>query len=131
MVAGEELFTGIGCAKCDVSTLVTGPSRLAAVLRKTFHPYSDFLLHDMGPDLDDGYTEGIAQTSEWRTAPLWGVGLAEQSQGGGSFFLHDGRARTFEQAIEFHGGEGAESRASFRTLPPDDVRRLLAFLRSL
>jgi CxxC motif-containing protein (DUF1111 family) len=131
VVAGEQLFSGIGCAKCHTPTLRTGPSSIAALSGVDFHPYSDLLLHDMGPELDDGYTEGRAETSEWRTAPLWGLGLAPRSQGGQGFFLHDGRAASLEDAIEQHGGEGGSSRAAFRLLVPADKTRLLAFLRSL
>jgi CxxC motif-containing protein (DUF1111 family) len=96
-----------------------------------FHPYTDLLLHDMGPELDDGYTEGSALTSEWRTTPLWGIGLADRSQGGQAFYLHDGRATTLRDAIELHGGEAAGSRAAFRALNPTQQEQLLAFLRSL
>lgn len=129
--AGEALFGQIGCARCHLPSLTTGASRIAPLHRVTFHPYTDLLLHDMGPELDDGYTEGRALTSEWRTAPLWGLGLAEAAQGGQAFYLHDGRARTLPEAIEFHGGEGAASRAAFRALSAADQARLLAFLRSL
>ena len=131
VLAGEALFGQIGCAKCHVPALTTGPSRIAALDRKTFRPYTDLLLHDMGPELDDYYTEGRALTSEWRTPPLWGIGLAEQSQGGHAFYLHDGRARTLEQAIELHGGEGAASRQGWRSLTRAEQAALLAFLRSL
>lgn len=129
--AGEEIFAGIGCTACHRATLRTGPSRIRVLDRVEFHPYTDLLLHDMGPDLDDGYTEGRALTSEWRTAPLWGLGLAESSQGGRAFYLHDGRATTLEQAIGYHGGEAAASRAAFQALPPADASRLIRFLRSL
>lgn len=128
---GEGVFGQIGCAKCHVPALRTGASSFAPVDRKVFHPFTDLLLHDMGPDLDDGYTEGRALTSEWRTAPLWGLGLAEQAQGGRMFLLHDGRARSLREAIEYHGGEGAASRSAFRSLPPDRQELLLAYLRSL
>lgn len=131
VVAGEALFTASRCSSCHVPTLTTGPSRIAALDRKTFHPYSNLLLHDMGPELDDGYTEGIATTSEWRTPPLWGLGLAERAQGGRAFYLHDGRARSLREAIELHGGEGAGSRDAFRRLSPAEQELLLAFLRSL
>ncbi len=131
VVAGEALFGQVGCARCHLPALTTGASRIAQLNRVTFHPYTDLLLHDMGPELDDGYTEGTALTSEWRTAPLWGIGLAERSQGGRAFYLHDGRARTLAEAIEFHGGEGAASRAAFRALTPAQQAQLLAFLRSL
>jgi CxxC motif-containing protein (DUF1111 family) len=131
VVEGEQIFRDIGCAKCHQSTLMTGPSSLAPLDRVTFHPYTDLLLHDMGPELDDGYTEGRATTSEWRTAPLWGIGLAAQSQGGRTFLLHDGRAETFDQAIEAHGGEGAASRSRYRALADGLREKLFAFLRSL
>ncbi|NOT08376.1 MAG: thiol oxidoreductase [Gemmatimonadales bacterium] len=129
--SGEALFTSLGCARCHVPALTTGASRIAALDRKVFYPYTDLLLHDMGPELDDKYTEGIALTSEWRTAPLWGIGLAERSQGGRAFYLHDGRARTLREAIELHGGEAAASRQAFRALTPAEQELLLAFLRSL
>lgn len=131
VMAGQALFAQSKCASCHTPALTTGSSRIAALNRVTFHPYTDLLLHDMGPELDDGYTEGIALTSEWRTAPLWGVGLADRAQGGRGFFLHDGRAQSLEEAIELHGGEAAAARQAFRSLSPADQERLLAFLRSL
>lgn len=131
VTAGEALFDRIRCGACHTSSLRTGPSRIAALDRKVFHAWTDLLLHDMGPELDDEYTEGSALTSEWRTAPLWGIGLAERSQGGYGYYLHDGRARTLREAIELHGGEAAASRAAFRRLSPADQEAVLAFLRSL
>ncbi len=85
----------------------------------------------MGPELDDGYTEGIATTSEWRTPPLWGIGIQENFQGGSAFYLHDGRARTLRSAIEMHGGEAQSSVDAFLALTEDAKERLIAFLRSL
>jgi CxxC motif-containing protein (DUF1111 family) len=99
--------------------------------RVEFHPYTDLLLHDMGPELDDGYTEGIAETSEWRTPPLWGIGLQERFQGGRAFYLHDGRAATLDAAIELHGGEAESSRDAFLALDDGARSSLLRFLRSL
>ncbi len=131
VVAGEALFAASQCARCHLPSLTTGASRIAPLNRQVFHPYTDLLLHDMGPELDDGYTEGIALTSEWRTPPLWGLGLAEAAQGGRAFYLHDGRARTLREAIELHGGEAAASREAFRLLTPADQELVLAFLRSL
>ncbi len=128
--AGEALFVQSGCARCHLPVMTTGASRIAALDRVEFYPYSDLLLHDMGPELDDGYTEGIALTSEWRTPPLWGIGLAEAAQGGRAFYLHDGRARSLRDAIELHGGEGSASRSAFRNLSAADQELLLAFLRS-
>jgi CxxC motif-containing protein (DUF1111 family) len=131
VLAGEQIFQTIGCAACHVPTLTTGASEIEVLDRVEFHPYTDLLLHDMGPELDDGYSEGRALTSEWRTPPLWGVGLHEAFQGGRAFFLHDGRATTLEEAIELHGGEGSTSRDAFSDLSPDDRARLIRFLRSL
>lgn len=131
VLAGEQLFADIGCAKCHVPTLTAGRSEIAVLDRVDFHPYTDLLLHDMGPELDDGYTEGVALPSEWRTPPLWGIGIQERFQGGRAFFLHDGRAESLREAIELHGGEGATSRDGFLALSTEDQERLLRFLRSL
>ena len=131
VVEGEKHFRAIGCASCHVPTMRTGPSEIAPLDRVEIHPFTDLLLHDMGPELDDGYTEGDALPSEWRTTPLWGIGLAERTQGGSAFFLHDGRARTLRDAIRFHGGEAAKSRAAFDALTREQQERLLAYLRSL
>lgn len=131
VLAGEALFAQIGCAGCHTPTLVTGPSDVAGLSRQTFHPYTDLLLHDMGPELDDGYTEGSARTAEWRTAPLWGLGLAADSQGGQAFFMHDGRATTLREAIALHGGEAAASRSGFDRLSAAEQEDLLTFLESL
>ncbi len=131
VLAGEEIFSQIGCAGCHLPTLSTGASEIEVLDRVTFHPYTDLLLHDMGPELDDGYTEGRATSSEWRTAPLWGLGLAERFQGGDAFLLHDGRARSIAEAVEYHGGEAAASRDAFRSLSEADRALLIRFLRSL
>ena len=128
---GERIFSDIGCAGCHVPALTTGPSDVEALSNKTIFPYSDLLLHDMGPELDDGYTEGSATTSEWRTAPLWGIGLAADSQGGRAFYLHDGRATTLDEAIQFHGGEAALSRDRYVNLSTEEQSQLIAFLMSL
>ncbi|MDZ4746147.1 MAG: di-heme oxidoredictase family protein [bacterium] len=128
---GERHFAAVGCASCHVPTLTTGASTLAPLDRREFHPYTDLLLHDMGPELDDGYTEGTATTSEWRTTPLWGLGLSGASQGGTGFFLHDGRAHTLNDAIMLHGGEGAQSRGLYQALSETERRELLLFLESL
>lgn len=131
VIRGEASFSAAGCAACHVAELTTGPSVIAALANVTFAPYSDLLLHDMGLELDDGYTEGIATTSEWRTPPLWGLGLAAASQGGEGFYLHDGRARSFAEAIAFHGGEAAAARAAFEAMTDGERHALFAFLESL
>lgn len=131
VLAGEELFEQIGCASCHIPTLRTGDSSIPQLRNKEFHPYTDLLLHDMGPMLDDGYTEGSAETFEWRTPPLWGIGITERFQGGKPFFLHDGRAATLQEAISFHGGEAADSRDAFQSLGASEKDQLIQFLKSL
>lgn len=129
--AGKKIFTNISCGKCHTPELRTGFSSIAALANKTFRPYTDLLLHDMGQDLDDGYTEGTAATNEWRTPPLWGLGLSRNSQGGQYFLMHDGRARSIEEAIRLHGGEASKSKDDFRQLNPADNAKLIKFLESL
>jgi CxxC motif-containing protein (DUF1111 family) len=131
VMAGEQIFSSVGCAKCHTPELHTGASSIAALADRTIRPFSDLLLHDMGPELDDGYTEGSALTSEWRTPPLWGLGLSPDSQGGSYFLLHDGRATSIEQAIEAHGGEGRSSREAYQQLSTTERDALLRFLESL
>lgn len=129
--SGKAIFLDIGCASCHRPEMTTGASPVEALSYKTFYPYTDLLLHDMGPGLDDGYTEGTALTSEWRTPALWGLGLSKFSQGGGYFLLHDGRARSIEEAIMMHGGEGEISRENFESLNDSDKIKLLKFLENL
>lgn len=131
VIAGEDIFVQIGCSKCHKQSLTTGVSEIEPLNNKTFHPYTDLLLHDMGPLLDDGYSEGSALTSAWRTPPLWGLGLQEQSQGGQLFLLHDGRANTFKDAINYHGGEASTVIMNFNALSEADKDKLYAFLKSL
>jgi CxxC motif-containing protein (DUF1111 family) len=123
VIAGEEVFNRIGCAECHVSSLTTGPSPIAALIQKTFHPYSDFLLHHMG-DLGDGIEQGKAAGDEMRTAPLWGLRLR-------TTFLHDASATTHSEAIEAHDGAAKEAAQAFVRLTPADRQALLAFLSSL
>jgi len=131
ILAGKEVFMTISCGKCHRSEMKTGESSIAALSNKTFHPYTDLLLHDMGPGLDDGYTEGSAKTYEWRTPALWGLGLSKNSQGGRYFLLHDGRAGSIEEAILLHGGEATQSSNSFQSLTPSQKQNLIRFLESL
>jgi CxxC motif-containing protein (DUF1111 family) len=128
---GKQIFTTISCAKCHVPELQTGNSPIAALANKTIAPYTDLLLHDMGAGLNDGYTEGKALPAEWKTPALWGLGLSKKSQGGQYFLLHDGRARSIEEAILLHGGEATQSRNQFQQLNATDKQNLLAFLESL
>lgn len=129
--SGQQLFLNTGCGNCHTPQLTTDISSIAALSNKTFSPYTDMLLHDMGSGLDDGYTEGSATTAEWRTPPLWGLGLSKNSQGGQYFLLHDGRAKTIEDAIILHGGEGVQSKTRFQQLTAIEKSQLIKFLESL
>ena len=120
---GEATFERIGCNACHVATMRTGANEIAALDRKTYHPYSDFLLHDMGA-LGDGIVMGDAAASEMRTAPLWGLRFV-------TTYLHDGRATTLDQAILAHDGEARGSRDRFAALGASAKAKLLAFLQSL
>ncbi|MBS1947005.1 MAG: thiol oxidoreductase [Bacteroidetes bacterium] len=128
---GNQVFNQIGCETCHKQALTTGYSPIDALSYQTFSPFTDLLVHDMGAGLDDGYTEGNALTTEWRTAPLWGLGLAPGVQGGTYYLMHDGRARSIEQAIQMHGGEAATSAGRFNNLSNEDKSALLTFLKSL
>jgi CxxC motif-containing protein (DUF1111 family) len=114
--AGAEIFTQTGCAVCHVPTLRASGLQV--------HLYSDLLLHNMGPGLDDHIVEASAGGSDWRTAPLWG--LYNRTR-----YLHDGRATTLRAAILAHGGQAAEARQQFLALAPQEQRLLLAFLQTL
>jgi CxxC motif-containing protein (DUF1111 family) len=131
VLAGQEIFISIGCAKCHTPTHITGPSSIAALSNVEFHPYTDLLLHDMGPGLDDGYTEGVATTAEWRTPPLWGLGLAQNSQGGQLYLMHDGRANSIHDAIMMHGGEATQVTHTYEQLTETERQHLIHFLNSL
>ena len=128
---GKQLFKQINCTGCHKSELTTGYSPISPLSFKTFSPYTDLLLHDMGAGLDDGYTEGSAKTFEWRTPALWGIGLSENSQGGNYFLMHDGRARSIEEAIIMHGGEANNSKNAFQNLSESDKNAVLKFIKSL
>lgn len=131
VLAGKQLFLSTGCGGCHVPNLKTGHSPISVLSNKEFHPYTDLLLHDMGPGLDDGYTEGYALTSEWRTPALWGLGLSKEAQGGSYYLMHDGRSHTIESAILEHGGEGLQSKQNFEQLSASEQQQLIQFLESL
>jgi CxxC motif-containing protein (DUF1111 family) len=97
---------------------------------QTIHPFTDLLLHDMGPGLADNLGEGAATGSEWRTPPLWSIGLTA-GVSGGEAYLHDGRARSLEEAILWHSGEAEASKEAFRTMSSTDRAALIKFLKSL
>ena len=137
---GAHLFNQIGCQSCHTSSLTTAqspasfippttggvpitPTLNAALANRTFRPYSDFLLHDMG-SLGDGITSGTAGPTMMRTAPLWG--LRSRSR-----FLHDGRAGTFAEAIALHAGQGAAAAAAFQGLPSTQQQQVIDFLNTI
>lgn len=130
VLRGEVLFAQSGCTACHTPTLRTGQHALAALSHQTIHPFTDLLLHDMGEGLADGRADFEADGREWRTAPLWGLGLIH-SVNGHELLLHDGRARGIAEAILWHGGEAESARERFRTMARADREALLAFLRSL
>jgi CxxC motif-containing protein (DUF1111 family) len=127
---GATLFAEAGCPACHVSTFETGEHPVAALSDQTIHPYTDLLLHDMGEGLADGRPDFLADGREWRTPPLWGLGLIE-TVNGHDRLLHDGRARGVAEAVLWHGGEGAAAREAFRTMSRRDRAALIAFVRSL
>ena len=131
VLRGQQLFTTASCVACHTPTLTTGPFHPLAELRnQTIRPYTDLLLHDMGPGLADNMGEDGAASSEWRTPPLWNIGLTA-GVSGGEGYLHDGRARTLEEAILWHGGEAEQAKENFRTMPAADREAILKFIRSL
>ena len=150
VLAGRDAFMAVGCGACHRPQLETARAEPAGAPRsaspggsagadrellpelagQTIRPYTDLLLHDMGPGLDDGVAELGAASSEWRTSPLWGLGLLEEVNGHARF-LHDGRARSFEEAILWHGGEADGAREAYLRLSEDRRSALLRFLSSL
>ena len=128
---GEQLFAEAQCASCHIPTLRTGVlTGVPSVSNQTIHPYTDMLLHDMGPDLADNRPDFHASGSEWRTPPLWGIGLVRRVNGHTNF-LHDGRARDLMEAILWHGGEAEASRKAVEQMSKAERDALIAFLESL
>ena len=128
---GEQLFASANCVKCHTPTLTTSAFHPMAELRnQTIHPYTDLLLHDMGSGLADNMGEGVASGSEWRTSPLWNIGFTA-GVSGGEAYLHDGRARSLEEAILWHGGEAEASKEVFRNMSATERAALIKFLKSL
>ena len=137
---GEGLFRAAGCAACHVPEHVTGEDpEVPDLSRRRIRPYTDLLLHDMGPELqsdlflstsDEGLRKRSGQSREWRTPPLWGLGLLK-TVNGHTFLLHDGRARDAAEAVLWHGGEAEPARERFRRMSAEDRAALLAFLDDL
>ena len=128
--AGESLFYNVGCAACHTPSFRTAKDAPKGLADQLIWPYSDFLLHDMGEGLADHRQEYQADGQEWRTPPLWGVGLAQKVNPKAGF-LHDGRARTLEEAILWHGGEAESAKAAYAGLSLVDRTHLIRFLESL
>ncbi len=127
---GVGLFLQADCNACHTPKHITGESDIPALNGQVIHPYTDLLLHDMGDGLADGRPEFQASGREWRTTPLWGIGLVDNVNGH-TRFLHDGRARNIAEAILWHGGEGEAARQSFLNMSSDERDALLRFLESL
>lgn len=130
VLRGKAQFQRMGCTSCHTPSFVTGTRDEPWLSNVRIWPYSDLLLHDMGDGLADGRPDFRASGREWRTQPLWGLGLIE-TVSGHLRLLHDGRARTLEEAVLWHGGEAAPSSERFRTATTEERRALLTFLRSL
>lgn len=128
---GRTLFREIQCAKCHVPSFTTGQHpEFDFLSNQKIFPYTDLLLHDMGEGLADNRPDHRASGQEWRTPPLWGIGLT-YTVNGHTNFLHDGRARNLEEAILWHGGEAEQSKEAFRKLPASERAALVAFLNAL
>ncbi len=127
---GEALFHAIGCASCHAPTVHTSADAEAPLAAQRIHPYTDLLLHDLGAGLADDRPDFLADGREWRTPPLWGIGLIE-TVNRHALLLHDGRARGMAEAILWHGGEAEVAREAFRTLPRQERAALVRFLESL
>lgn len=131
VVQGEEIFKQIGCANCHIQEMETGPSGIAPLAFQKVALYSDMLLHDMGPALADNFPEEQATGTEWRTTPLWGLGIVENLLGGRPFYLHDGRTSSLTEVINLHLGESEGARNRFVALSQSEQDALIAFLKSL
>lgn len=128
---GKKIFSDAGCKSCHRPSMRTKVNvALPALSNQRISPYTDLLLHDMGTDLADQRTDFLANGSEWRTPPLWGIGLTRVVNGHTNF-LHDGRARNIQEAILWHGGEAAASVQYFYNLSRQDRNDLLKFLSNL
>lgn len=130
VINGSLIFENIGCAKCHIPKLQTGQNELSILSNQAIFPYTDMLLHDMGDALADNRPDYLANGNEWKTRPLWGIGLT-QVVNGYTHFLHDGRAKNITEAILWHGGEANNSKQYFKRLSSKDRSDLLEFIHSL
>lgn len=128
---GKQLFAQAGCVKCHVPDMRTAVNvSFPSVSNQFIHPYTDLLLHDMGDSLADNRPDYLATGNEWRTAPLWGIGLTQKVNGHNNF-LHDGRARSLMEAVMWHGGEALQARNKVKAMSADERNALVKFLESL
>jgi CxxC motif-containing protein (DUF1111 family) len=127
---GQALFAQAQCAVCHKPSYTTGESRFPALAKQKIFPYTDLLLHDMGPGLADGRPDELANGQQWRTPPLWGIGLVPDVNDH-SFLLHDGRARNTLEAILWHGGEAEAARQQVLKMKRADRDALVKFVNSL
>lgn len=131
VLAGKRIFSEAKCSACHVPRMRTATDvAFREVSNQVIYPYTDLLLHDMGPDLADNRPDFDADGQEWRTAPLWGIGLTRIVNGHQNF-LHDGRARTLIEAIMWHGGEAEQSKNYVKELNKSDRDALIRFIESL
>lgn len=130
VLEGKALFENAECIKCHIPKIETGSYEIAALGNQTIRPYTDLLLHDMGDNLADGLPDFGANGNEWRTPPLWGIGLIE-TVNGHTNLLHDGRARNIEEAILWHGGEAEDSKEIFKGFSAVERNKLIQFLNTL
>ncbi len=131
IIRGKQIFTSAKCASCHTPVLNTTVNvAFPSLSNQRIQPFSDLLLHDMGPGLADNRADFDADGQEWRTSPLWGLGLFE-TVNYPAYYLHDGRARTITEAIMWHGGEASQSVNYVKQLSRADRQALLKFLKSL
>lgn len=130
VLKGKVLFRQLQCIACHATNFTAGSYSVSGIEGTVFHPYSDFLLHDMGEGLADNRPDFLATGREWRTQPLWGIGLIK-TVNNHTFLLHDGRARNVEEAILWHGGEAAQSLSDFKNLAKTERQQLIDFINSL
>ncbi len=131
VIRGKELFQTLGCDDCHKMTVTTEDSENPELDGQTIHPFTDLLMHDMGDGLADERAEFSASGREWKTTPLWGIGFFETVSHVKQNYLHDGRARTIEEAILWHGGEAEAAQDAFKNLSKADRKALIKFLKSL
>lgn len=128
---GARHFIDLGCSKCHVPSMKTGENKYCKALsNQTIYAYTDMLIHDMGEGLADNRPDFLANGNEWKTRPLWGIGLTETVNGYFNF-LHDGRAKSYEEAILWHGGEAETVKEKYKALPKAERDKVIAFLKAL